>query len=308
MNHRPSLYFAVPLALLAAAIPAPASNPFAITAEFDQDPPDRKSLAIDELIAINADLSIANHELAAENARLNLELSRLKAQVEELSTFIEDHDEYGSDFEQYTFFREQREREARARAAAEARQRKEEERQRTLEQRNNRRNRNDPADADDDVLAKRVDMLKRAGFTRIGDHVFVGEMGYSYKTDEREVIRYSPYIEHWYTDRTEVIDYKELSVSGSIIHAASDERNISIALAFYDGNGAQLGSTNVQVQAARPGVPYPFTATVKMTANMPFKRYSSWVLYDDPVQPPPMGENELQPAPHQPPTSNQPGG
>jgi hypothetical protein len=260
MNRLPACRALAAASLAAAllALPSPAANTLGPALQ----PPDPRNLAIDELIAMNNQLAIDNQRLAAENARLNLDINRLQTEVGELRQFIQDHDQNADNFEKYAFFREQVEREARARAAAEARQRREQERQRALDERLNR-NRPAAEEGDDAVLANRVEMLRRAGYSRIGDRVFVGEMGYSYRSEEREVIRYSPFIEHWYTDRTEVIDYRELSVSGSVIHAGSEERNISIALAFYDANGAQLGSTNVQVQAARPGVPYPFTATVR---------------------------------------------
>ena len=250
---------------------------------------------IDELIEINRELSAENERLSAEVARLNLELSTLRAAKEDLERFIADFKEYGTAFEQYTFFREKAEREEKARRAAEARARREAERQERLARREQARA-DDASDEDaaDSELEERFDTLRRAGFTRVGETVFVGPMSYVYQTTEHEEIRYSPLIDFWYVDRDEEIDYSELTVSGSLVHAAPDVRNISIAIAFFDRNDAQMGSTTVRVDGARPGIPYPFTSTVKMAGNEAFKRYTSWVLYDDPA---PVVAVEEEPAP-----------
>lgn len=263
--------------------------------------------AIKELIDINANLAAENQRLTAENqqlvaeaARLKLEMARVQRERDEFKAFISDHETYAENYEQYTFFREKAEREERARQAAEAKAKREAEKLRQQQEREDRLRQRDGAgsSSDDDVLRKRIDILRRAGYTRVGDRIFVGEMGYSYKTETREEIRYSPLIDFWYVDRDEKVLYDEMTVSGSIIHAGQEERNVSVALAFFDESGAQIGTTTVRVDGARPGTPYPFTAKVTMAGNKPFKRYSSWVLYDDPSGPPAMETTPAQqPAP-----------
>lgn len=268
------------------------------------------SQAIKELIDINANLAADNQRLAgenqrllAENARLKLETARITKERDDLSNFIHDHETYADNYNKYTFFREKAEREEKARQAAEAKARREEEKLRQQQEREDRlRQRNSASDTgEDDALAKRVDILKRAGYTRVGDRVFVGEMGYSYKTETHEQVRYSPIIDFWYVDRDEKILYNEMTVSGSIVHAGNEERNISVALAFFDAGGAQIGTTTVRIDGAKPGTPYPFTSVVAMASNRAFKRYSSWVLFDESaVAPPPVME---QPQPTTPPTN-----
>ncbi len=261
--------------------------------------------AIKELIDINANLAADNQRLAAENqrlmaenARLKLETARITRERDELSDFIHDHETYADNYNQYTFFREKAEREERARQAAEAKARRDEEKLRQQQEREERVKQRGSANSagDDEGLARRVDILKRAGYTRVGDRVFVGEMGYSYKTETQEQVRYSPIIDFWYVDRDEKVLYNELTVSGSIVHAGNEERNISVALAFFDAGGAQIGTTTVRIDGAKPGTPYPFTSVVAMASNRAFKRYSSWVLYDESAVAPPPEMEPPQPA------------
>jgi hypothetical protein len=66
--------------------------------------------------------------------------------------------------------------------------------------------------------------------------------------------------------------------------AAEDVRNIGIALVFFDAAGNQVGHETVQVENARPEVPYPFTSTIGMASDRPFASSSQYVLYSDPVE------------------------
>jgi len=280
--------------LLAAALT------LSLAAEAAQDPPADKpkvvtaDRAIQELIDINANLAAENQRLALENqrlsaeaARVRLEIARIQQERDDLANFIRDHDAYAENYEKYTFFREKAQREDLARQAEAAKIRREEDRLRQQQERENRLRQRETgsAEGEDDVLKKRLDTLRKAGYTRVGDRAFVGNMGYAYRSETREEIRYSPLIDFWYVDRDEKVLYDEMTVSGSIIHAGTEERNVSVAFAFFDDRGAQIGTTTVRVDNARPGTPYPFTATVTMAGNRPFKRYSSWVLYDEPSAP-----------------------
>ena len=78
-----------------------------------------------------------------------------------------------------------------------------------------------------------------------------------------------------------------MTISGSILNAAEEVRNIGVAVAFFDENGTQVGGEIIQVNNARPDVPYPFTATIAMALNRAFTSASTYVLYADPVEVPP---------------------
>lgn len=75
-----------------------------------------------------------------------------------------------------------------------------------------------------------------------------------------------------------------MTISGSVLNAAEEMRNIGIAVTFFDENGNQVGGEIIQINNARPDVPYPFTATIEMALNRPFDSSSTYVLYADPVE------------------------
>ena len=83
--------------------------------------------------------------------------------------------------------------------------------------------------------------------------------------------------------RTTEIDYSSMTISGSILNALSDVRNIGIAVTFFDENDNQVGGEIIQINNARPDVPYPFTSTVAMALDRPFSSSSTYVLYADAI-------------------------
>ena len=74
-----------------------------------------------------------------------------------------------------------------------------------------------------------------------------------------------------------------MTISGSVLNAGNAPRDIGIAITFFDENGNQVGSEIVQINNARPNVPYPFTSKVDMALNRAFSTSSTYVLYADPV-------------------------
>ena len=75
-----------------------------------------------------------------------------------------------------------------------------------------------------------------------------------------------------------------MSISGSILNASSEVRNIGVAMTFFDNHGNQVGSEIVRIDNARPNVPYPFNAKLDMALDRAFSTSSTYVLYADPVE------------------------
>ena len=76
-----------------------------------------------------------------------------------------------------------------------------------------------------------------------------------------------------------------MTISGSVMNAAEEVRDIGIALTFFDEAGSQVGGEIIQVNNARPQVPYPFTVPIAMALDRPFDSTSTYVLYADPSAP-----------------------
>jgi hypothetical protein len=75
-----------------------------------------------------------------------------------------------------------------------------------------------------------------------------------------------------------------MTISGSVLNAADDVRDMGVAITFFDDNGNQVGHEIVQIKNARPNVPYPFTSRLDMALNRAFTSSSIYVLYSDPVE------------------------
>jgi len=244
---------------------------------------DSSSLSpIDELIKWYERAQERIQSLRAEAAQLRMELKQVSRERDELKQFIDDHDQYGSDFAKYTVFKTQQAQADLAKKAAAAKAKREEKKRRLQELRKRRMASHTNGSKTGNPLSDRVQLLQQAGYTPIGDSVLVGQMGYVYKTETQKEYRYSPYFENWYLDENETVDYRHLTLSGSIIHAAEGTQDISFVIAFYDEHGGQIGQTTVRVDGARPGVPYPFTSEVVMAADEAFDNYTAWVLYAEP--------------------------
>ncbi len=222
----------------------------------------------------------ANAELQRQMANLKLEHARERRELEELRQFIADHREYGNDFEQYRQVKEVAQREERRRQY-EAMQR---EREEAARQRAAQGGEREAQKAEEE----RLNAYRRAGFAPVGFDVFLGKMGYFYGPlgQSNVGIEYEPGIGLFYepVNVPRRIDYSRMKLSGAVLNASNQVRNIGVAIAFFDANGNQIGAETVQIQNARPNVPYPFTATLDMASGQAFASSSQWVLFADPVE------------------------
>jgi hypothetical protein len=222
------------------------------------------------------------HRLRFELAETRLAKAETQRELDELRRFIEDHDEYGRDFQEYQRIREIRLREQRERERQEARERYERERQQRQERLDVAREMR----AERRAAERKEREFRRHGFEPIGMDVFVGRMAYQYRIRDtlRTRIVYDPFF-GFFTQRDfrDRIDFTEMILSGAVINTSDDVRNIGIAITFFDRSGNQVGHEIVQVNYARPNVPYPFTSTVSMALDRPFTTSSSYVLYADPA-------------------------
>ncbi|MBL1218469.1 MAG: hypothetical protein D8M59_13385 [Planctomycetes bacterium] len=244
---------------------------------------DVEKQTIKQLIEQNQALLAEIEVLRQDVAMLKLEVAKIEKERDDLQQFIDDHDAYGTAFEQYTYFREMMAREARERHLAEVKARREEQRKTLRSRRQQTQAERLAQQSKEDEIRERHSKLRKAGFTLVEDDVYVGQMGYAYKTTKEKTIRYNPFFESYYLDEDEQIEYSEMTVSGSLVHAGEQEYDIGVAIAFFDDQESQIGQTVVKVNGARPGVPYPFTSIVTMAANRPFRTYTAWVLYFDPI-------------------------
>lgn len=200
----------------------------------------------------------------------------------ELRQFLQDNREYGEDFEQYQEIREIREREARQREAERLHQQRE-----AIQAQRDRERAQRAAEAQSRRAEEnRLDAYREAGFSPLGLDVFIGRMGYFYGTQNSSIqVEYEPIVGFFYQPvNAGRIDYSKMNISGSVLNASDEVRNLGVAIAFFDARGNQVGSQTVQINNARPNVPYPFNATVDMASAGAFASSSQWVLYADPVE------------------------
>ncbi len=261
------------------APPAPGATPAEpdrSTQRADRDPLDvlleEVDRLLDEVMRLRRELATA--KLAAAKAHRELK---------ELRQFIQDHHDLGSDFQQYKGIREVADREARQREAEASRERWEAEKAA-------RRARYQAARAERTqgrVEAQRVERYADAGFTPLGLDVFVGRMAFFYPSDDKVPYRYDyrpgfGRYQRFYPPYSQ-IDYSTMTISGSVLNGSEQVRHIGIAITFFDESGNQVGGETVQVNNARPNVPYPFTATLDMALDRPFDSTTTYVLYADPA-------------------------
>lgn len=220
--------------------------------------------------------------LRSEAAHAKLEAAEAKRELEDLRRFVNDHERFGDDFERYEAVREIADRRARAEAA-------EANRQRIAAQREERRARRAAARAERELREgeeNRQSRYREAGFSSLGLEVWTGRMAYAYATRDStgSQVDYDPIIGLYYRPvGSSEIDYGKMTISGSVLNSADEVRNLGIAITFFDEDGNQVGGEVVQVNNARPNVPYPFTSTLEMALSRPFASSSAYVLYADPV-------------------------
>ncbi|MAB84017.1 MAG: hypothetical protein CMJ24_11390 [Phycisphaerae bacterium] len=228
--------------------------------------------------------AVESARLREELARSQADLSIIRKELEELRQFILDHEEFGSDYEEYQRIKKVAERETRRRQAEQ--RRKEVDAQR--EEQRKGRNAQQQQRSREELAKIRAEQYQQAGFTPIGLEAFMGRSSYFYAPEDstQPPMIYKPYrIGTAYTSPStgNEIDYTKMTISGSVLSAAADIRNIGVAITFFDEHNNQIGAEIVQIENARPNVPYPFTAQLQMALNRPFASHASYVLYSDPV-------------------------
>lgn len=231
---------------------------------------------LDEIDALQAEVQ----SLRTELARARVDAAAARREADELRQFMQDHHDLGEAFERYTVIKEIAEREVRRKRADEARAERETDREARLQAASARRAREQ---AEEEKVAK----YRSAGMAPIGLDVYVGRMAYYYRGIDQILfdIKYDPFLGIRYPKPFGIsdIDYSSMTLSGSVVNGASEVRNIGVAVVFFDENGSQVGGQIVQINNARPDVPYPFTTSVSMALNRPFNSSSVYVLYADPI-------------------------
>ncbi len=223
-------------------------------------------------------------DLRRQLADCQLESTTAQRELAELRQFIRDNQALGEDFDEYQRIREIREQEARQRLAAEAR------RQRELEDAARAARRAELLALRNAQKAEetRVRRYTDAGFSNLGLDVYASKMAYAYRSTDSQSGWTQWYFGSWtawgplYDQRR--VDFTQMIISGSVINAADEVRNVGIAMTFFDELGNQVGHEIVQIKNARPDVPYPFTSTIAVALNRPFDTSSVYVLYADPVE------------------------
>ena len=215
-----------------------------------------------------------------ELAKSKLEISGIKRELADLRQFILDHDTYGNDFTSYTKMLEETRRQRRA-AAAKA-QREKEQAERTRRQETRKRL---------DAAKGRKELEKLyddRGFAPIGQDVYSSRAAFFYgprSGEDGKTIQYRPdrfgRLKPVTVSNQAELDYSMMTISGSVLNGSKSIRSIGVAYTFFDETGNQVGAEIVEIQNARPNVPYPFTKKIDMALNRPFASHSTYVLYAD---------------------------
>jgi len=224
--------------------------------------------------------------LRLELAQARLERNQAERELAELRQFIDDHAELGEAYEQYTAVKEVKERQAHRKRME---QRRREYERRKAEREAERKRARAQRQAEQAEQQRRRG-YREAGFGHIGLDVYFSRASYFYSSKD-ESQRFSFDVDDDDIDffrgvPRQRIDFSTMTISGSVLNAADVTRNIGIAIIFFDQFGKQVGHEIVQINNARPDVPYPFTSEVEMALNRPFSSSSQYVLYADPVQGP----------------------
>ena len=223
--------------------------------------------------------AVAAAKLREELATTKSELANLRRELDELRQFILDHETFGTNYEEYKHVQSITEEEAKRRAVRERRDRMDSDRA-------NRKELYEQKKAQEEaerLQAEQKAQYAKAGFTDIGLNVYHGRSAYFYapRDTTQAPVSYQPNPAD--TSASSEVDYSQMTISGSVLNAAPNIRDIGVAFTFFDEHGNQVGAEIVQLKNARPNVPYPFTAKLQMALNRPFASSSSYVLYADEV-------------------------
>ena len=255
-------------------------NPQEVDAARDEqeEQTDPLQLLLDEVARLHAEILT----LRRQTAQAQLDSSQSKRELVELRKFISDHHELGQDFQQYSTVKAIAERADRERHQDVARQERE-------AQRAERQSKWQVARAERaqrEAQARQLADYRRAGFTPLGLDVYAGKMAYYYRSKNTTMydVEYDPFLSGYFVDRDyrrARPDFSSMTISGSVLNASDEVRNLGVAIAFFDENGNQVGSETIQINNARPNVPYPFTSELTMALNRPFSSSTTYVLYAD---------------------------
>ena len=272
--RRPLRVLLVSLTLLAALLTSAAAGQDAPT-----DDDEARRILTEEVARLLEEARV----LRGEVARLEMENRDLGRELEEMRAFVSDHAMFGDRFEEYRRVKEIAEAEARQRLAAEARAARQQER-------DDRRARYAAARAARDQRSAetvKLEHYRKRGFSPIGLDVYASRMAFHYRTHDHTPVEveYEPilgrYLELGHPVRE--IDFSRMTISGSVVNGGDGTRNVGVAITFFDDRGNQAGHEIIQIENARPGVPYPFTTTIDMALDRPFSSASTYVLYADAI-------------------------
>jgi len=251
-------------------------------------PPPAPPKKVDPLQAIFDELAMLREQvtqLRSQVASQTLRAESCQREVEELRQYISDHDDYAEDFSKYQAVKAEAEKDARRKLADEARlQREQEKAERAAKLQAAREQR-----AMQNAAQTKMMKYRRQGFSPLGLDVFVSRMAFFYQSEDGQQqtrIDYDPLIGTYVRPLQTVAstDYSKMTISGSVLNASDEIRNLGVAVTFFDENGNQVGHEIVQINNARPDVPYPFTSKIEMALNRQFDSSSTYVLYADVVE------------------------
>ncbi|MHC4989421.1 MAG: hypothetical protein ACYTGC_00430 [Planctomycetota bacterium] len=254
-----------------------------------QPPPaERASLAsVDSLTLLLEEVRRLGDEITAlrsDLAQARLEASTAQQELEELRQFIADHAELGRDFQAYRGVRTEAQRGAQQRHFQDQQAQREQDRADRMARFREARAAREAQRAEDE----RLDTYRQRGFAPLGLETFLSRMAFTYRTTDTTRARfdYEPGLGNYLRYYPSFgVDYSIMTISGSVLNASEVPRNIGLAIAFFDELGNQVGHEIVQVNNARPNVPYPFTSTIEMALDRPFASSTQYVLYADDVMP-----------------------
>ena len=251
----------------------------------DTRPQDPLRILLAEIDRLHDVLDAKRRELA----EMQLEVLETRRELQELRRFIRDNETLDRDFEQYHAVKAVAERDARRRQAVEAREHRVIEKADRAAQMQAARAAREKSQAEFNHLKR----YREAGFSPLGFDVYLADISFNYSATDGGAparidwdFRLGHYVRLYPYAAGREIDFTAMTLSGSVLNASEEVRNIGVAVAFFDENGSQVGGEIIQINNARPDVPYPFTATIAMALNRAFTSASTYVLYADPVAAP----------------------
>jgi hypothetical protein len=262
----------------ASPAPPPPAEAGDLSAQIEATAEAIEGVYLDHIIALEDEIARLREALA----QAKLDASTAQRELAELHQFLADHQAFRDDFAAYQAVRAAAEEQARRDQIEEAKKRHEAEREAKRARRAAAQARKKAEDAERDRLKN----YTQSGFSALGLDVWLGKSAFFYGTKDSTVrVKYDPDVGLFYRpDNRQAVDYSAMTISGSVLNSSNEVRNIGIGIVFFDENGYQVGGTTVQVNNARPDVPYPFTSQLDMALNRAFTSSTSYVLYADPVE------------------------